>query len=95
MILWKDMEMLCCSRRYRQNIPVTGAVYVVQSWDAKSVTLKLHEFYVSEMPAVESPVEEEPDSEAEGADDEAEESDPEELEESTTGKTSDVKSGDF
>ena len=42
MILWVGIELLCCARRYRKNSPVSGAVYVVQSWDAKHVIVRLH-----------------------------------------------------
>jgi hypothetical protein len=48
MIIWKGMELLCCARRYTKKMPVSGAVYVVDGWDAKGVHLSLHEAYRGE-----------------------------------------------
>jgi hypothetical protein len=45
MIVWKGMELLCYSRRYSKGSPVTGAVYVVDGWDAQKVTVSLHPDY--------------------------------------------------
>jgi len=45
MLIWKGMELLCYSRRYTKNSPVTGAVYVVDSWDAQKITVSLHPDY--------------------------------------------------
>jgi len=95
MILWHGIELLCCSRRYRKNSPVSGAVYVVQSWNHKTVTVKLHEAYRGEKvtaddeePDEELPIDEESDEESEA------ETDSEALEEDAPGKTTDQRSGD-
>jgi len=69
MIIWKGMEMLCYSRRYCKNSPVSGAVYVVESWDAENVTVSLHQDYVGERlieaPGAEAELEEEAPSDDE------------------------------
>jgi hypothetical protein len=71
MLIWKGMELLCYSRRYAKNSPVTGAVYVVEGWDAQKITVSLHPDYLGKKlfeapPPV--PVDEE---EGEASDDEA------------------------
>ncbi|NDD63714.1 MAG: AAA family ATPase [Acidobacteria bacterium] len=48
MIIWKGMELLCCARRYIKDMPVSGAVYVVNGWDNKTVHLSLHDAYRGE-----------------------------------------------
>jgi hypothetical protein len=48
MILWHGIELQCCRRRYEANAPVNGAVYVVESWDRDTVTVRLHETYMAE-----------------------------------------------
>ena len=48
MIIWVGMELICCSRKHRQNMPTTGAVYVVQGWDEHAVTVRLHDDYICE-----------------------------------------------
>ena len=48
MIIWKGMELLCYSRRYCKKSPVTGAVYLVESWDAQKITVSLHPDYNGE-----------------------------------------------
>ena len=48
MIIWTGMELMCYSRKHRKNLPTTGAVYVVQSWDEHTVTVKLHDDYICE-----------------------------------------------
>jgi hypothetical protein len=67
MIVWKGMELLCYSRRYSKGSPVTGAVYVVDGWDAQKVTVSLHPDYVGkklvEAPPAD-PVDEDSDDEA-------------------------------
>ena len=45
MHIWKGMELLCYSRKYVQNKPVNGCVYVVEGWDDRSVTVSLHQDY--------------------------------------------------
>ena len=40
--IWKGPDLLCDSRR---NKPTTGAVYIVQEWDDKTATVKLHPDY--------------------------------------------------
>ena len=46
MIVWKGLELLCYSRRYVKNSPVTGAVYVVNKWDGRFLTVELHNDYL-------------------------------------------------
>ena len=46
MIIWEGMQLLCYSRRYAKNSPVTGAVYNVESWDGSRVTISLNENYI-------------------------------------------------
>jgi hypothetical protein len=48
MIIWPGMELLCYNRRFSQNCPITGAVYIVQDWNHKSVVVKLRPDYVFE-----------------------------------------------
>ena len=67
MIVWKGMELLCYSRRYTKGSPVTGAVYVVESWDAQKITVSLHPDYVGKK-LVEAPPAA-PTDDAEAADD--------------------------
>ena len=64
MIIWKGMELLCYSRRYAKNSPVTGAVYIVQSWDGESVTVTLHPDFIGERLFEEKPVAEDDDEDA-------------------------------
>ena len=45
MLLWPGMELLCCKRKYESNAAVTGAVYIVQSWDESNITVQLHSAY--------------------------------------------------
>ena len=95
MILWVGIELLCCARRYMKNSPVSGAVYVVQSWDAKHVIVRLHADYKGEkLVADDEPedVEDEGEEDPEASDAEALEEDA--LEEDAPGQTSDVRSGD-
>ena len=86
MIIWKGAELLCYSRRYAKNSPVTGAVYVVQAWDGAHVTVTLHPDYVGEKlfeeekPAEEAPEAGEVPAEADGDDEDAK-SDADALEE--------------
>ena len=46
MLVWKGLELLCYSRRYCKNSPVTGAVYVVKKWDGRFLTVELHDDYL-------------------------------------------------
>jgi hypothetical protein len=49
MILWRDLDLLCCSRKYESNSPVTGAVYTEVDFTDKTVTVTLHKDYVREV----------------------------------------------
>ena len=46
MIVWEGLELLCSCRRYESNSPVTGAVYVVKTWNDKTITVSLHRDYL-------------------------------------------------
>jgi hypothetical protein len=48
MLVWPGMELICYSRKFVKNSPITGAVYIVQGWDSKTITVKLHPDYVYE-----------------------------------------------
>ena len=50
MIVWPGMEVICYSRKFVKNSPITGAVYIVQDWDEKqkTITVKLHPDYIFE-----------------------------------------------
>jgi hypothetical protein len=48
MILWRGLDLLCCSRKYESNSPVTGAVYTVVDFTDKTVTVVLHKDYTPE-----------------------------------------------
>ena len=48
MIIWKGMQLLCYSRRYAKNSPVTGAVYDMEGWDGSRVTISLNDDYIGE-----------------------------------------------
>jgi len=68
MILWPGMEVICYSRKYIKNSPITGAVYIVQEWGEtqRTITVKLYPDYIFEaiedLKEVESePEEDEPD----------------------------------
>ena len=78
MIVWKGLELLCYSRRYCKNSPVTGAVYVVNKWDGRFLTVELHNDYLGKrlIPPHEAAAAEEG-----GEEDEEEQSDEEALEE--------------
>ena len=71
MIVWKGMEMLCYSRKYSKNSPVTGAVYVVDSWDSNKITVSLHPDYVGKKLVEAPPAAPVDDAEGDGSDDEA------------------------
>jgi len=71
MLVWKGMELLCYSRRYMKGSPVTGAVYVVESWDAKKITVSLHPDYVGKKLVEAAPAAPTDDAEEDGSDDEA------------------------
>ena len=45
MWIWVGKHMLCHKRKFQQGKPVNGGVYVVESWDEASVTVRLHEDY--------------------------------------------------
>ena len=45
MHIWEGMELLCYRRKYAPKSPVNGGVYVVQTWDDKTITVRLHEDY--------------------------------------------------
>ena len=45
MKVWVGLELLCCRRKYEKNSCVSGAVYVVDGWDATTITVKLHSDY--------------------------------------------------
>ena len=96
MILWKGLELLCYSRKYKKDSPVTGAVYVVQGWDEKSVTVKLHPDYAGKKVTVDTAAEagEEDEGLADDDEDEGEESDSDELDEEAPGRVSDKRDGD-
>jgi hypothetical protein len=47
MIIWEGLELICSRRRYESNCPVTGAVYVVKSWNDTTVTMTLQKDYVA------------------------------------------------
>jgi len=70
MIIWPGMELLCYNRRFSKNCPITGAVYVVQDWDHKSVVIKLHPDYVFEQIEDLAPPLDESESESDNEDDE-------------------------
>ena len=91
MIIWKGAELLCYSRRYKKNSPVTGAVYVVQDFDEKTVTVKLHPDYAGKNVTVDA---QKPAEEAEEPTNDGEESDPEELDVEDPGHVSDKRDGD-
>jgi hypothetical protein len=38
-------ELLCCRRRYEKDSCVSGARYIVESWDSKTITVKLYKDY--------------------------------------------------
>jgi hypothetical protein len=65
------MEMLCYSRKYSKNSPVTGAVYVVDSWDSNKITVSLHPDYVGKKLVEAPPAAPVDDAEGDGSDDEA------------------------
>ena len=71
MIIWKGMELLCYSRRYCKKSPVTGAVYVVESWDAQKITVSLHPDYIGEKLFEAPPAEPVDEGEGDASDDEA------------------------
>jgi len=71
MIIWKGMEVLCYSRRYCKGSPVTGAVYVVESWDVQKITVSLHPDYIGEKFLEAPPPEPVDEGEGEVSDDEA------------------------
>ena len=50
MLVWPGMELICYSRKFVKNSPITRAVYIVQGWDErqKTITIKLHPDYVFE-----------------------------------------------
>ena len=48
MIIWEGLELMCNRRRYESNSPVTGAVYVVKSWNKETVTMVPHKDYVAD-----------------------------------------------
>ena len=79
MIIWEGMELLCYSRRYAKNSPVTGAVYVVLGWDGSRVAVTLHDDYVGER-LIEAPAADAAKPVEEGEDDEDAQSDPGALE---------------
>ena len=86
------MELLCYSRRYSKNSPVSGAVYVVEGWDGAHITVSLHDDYVGERLFDAAPVEPQDDENEEHeapSDDEA----LEELDEptDTRGATSETR----
>jgi len=45
MIIWEGLELMCNRRRYESNSPVTGAVYVVKSWNTATMTVTLRKDY--------------------------------------------------
>jgi hypothetical protein len=45
MRIWRGMELLCYARKYAAKSPVTGCVYVVEDFNDKFVTVRLHEDY--------------------------------------------------
>ena len=95
MLVWEGLELLCYSRRYQKNSPVTGAVYIVKKWDEKTVTVELHPDYVGKKVIAGAP---EPEVAGEGkADDEGdgEESDAEvlDVEDESAARVSDVREG--
>ena len=94
MLIWKGLDLLCYSRRYSKNSPVTGAVYVVEDWDATTVTVRLHDDYIGESLLV-TPTVAAIEDEMGEADDEAEESDVEALddEEPAQRPPTDVRDG--
>jgi len=71
MIIWKGMELLCYSRKYSKNSPVTGAVYVVESWDSQKITVSLHPDYLGQKLFEAPPAAPEDDPEGDASDDEA------------------------
>ena len=77
MIIWEGMELLCYTRRYAKNSPVTGAVYVVEAFDGSRVTISLHDDYIGER-LIDAPPTEVQQEAGEGEDDAA--SDAEALE---------------
>ena len=92
MIIWKGLELLCYCRRYSRNSPVTGAVYVVQSWDNTTVTVKLHEDYVGNKIVADVPEDDGEESDPEAIDDE--ESGPASIDEEDPTPVPDVRAGD-
>ena len=45
MRVWVGLELLCCRRKYEKRACVSGARYIVESWDSISITVKLHHDY--------------------------------------------------
>ena len=45
MDVYVGQELLCCRRRYEKDSCVSGARYIVESWDDKTITVKLHKDY--------------------------------------------------
>ena len=45
MYIWEGMELLCYSRKYRQDRPVNGGIYVVEKFVKDIVVVRLHEDY--------------------------------------------------
>ena len=82
MYIWVGMELLCYSRKYRQKYPVNGGVYVVETFDATHVVVRLHEDYRKYLDGKKAEkelkelVEENSDAESEASD---AESDPEDM----------------
>jgi hypothetical protein len=77
MIVWPGMEVICYSRKFVKNSPITGAVYIVQDWDErqKTITVKLHPDYIFE------PIEDLMQIDSEPEEDESDSEDDEDVEE--------------
>jgi len=71
MHVWEGMELLCYNRKYAAKSPVNGGVYVVLSWDAETITVRLHEDYrqnfAKDLPKPAAPKKEEGESDEEDA----------------------------
>ena len=95
MIIWKGLELLCYSRKYTKNSPVTGAVYVVESWDSTKVTVTLHPDYEGKKITADAPANADPEAcENEDSEEEEEkEEDADALAPEAPEKTNDKREG--